>query len=132
MNWLKKYMGNFEENGGNLLRFGAAAGVIACSVPFAQEYAEVLRTLPWKELTEWVSYPFALYGLGEAWNSEGDSTSSKFIEASLKSSPGFSPFIANNTNSDFVYSILVPAAACIAGYGIEYIDKIFRKEKPLP
>lgn len=98
-------------------------------------------------LTADIMWPFAVYGAGEAinvynkfhgaateiyghgtkWSDMIFPSFTDFIGGALRIAPLVSPVIAYKTNNDFLDSILVPAAMCIVGHGVEYVSNMFRK-----
>ncbi|MBI4176300.1 MAG: hypothetical protein HY518_03780 [Candidatus Aenigmarchaeota archaeon] len=85
-------------------------------------------------LTDSIQWGCSFYGVGEATNAVCEAWKDRkqghradvFDYASRvgRSAPIAAPFISLATDGDFGLSILAPAAACIAGWGIKYAKNL--------
>ena len=132
-----------KNNYGDFIRIGSALGVAGSASRWYNGIKdhvlnEVIKDIG-NGLTDSIDIPFGLYGLGETINvckdidkdikNEERATILEWTGRSLRLCPLFAPYLAYISDGDFFKSILAPATACIAGYGFEYVGKMFRKEK---
>lgn len=120
------------------MRAGGALAAVGTAVGWFNEVKdsvlnEVIANLG-RDLTTYVEWPLAVYGLGEAVNAYKEFKQkavkgvADYIGCALRSAPLVSPAIAACTDGDFLWSVLAPAAACVTGYGVEYVRRLFKKD----
>ncbi|MBI2578312.1 MAG: hypothetical protein HYW26_01230 [Candidatus Aenigmarchaeota archaeon] len=123
----------------DLGRVGSALGILGGGgYWFANQQAPVRNGF-----ANSVAEPFGLYGAFEGWGVYNDFKRNrhegenfprylwrlaredrwKLVDYAGKVAPLASPFIGATTNNDFTSTILVPFAAHLVGYGVDYLRK---------
>jgi hypothetical protein len=131
---LKKYAGDFVRVGGALGVVGSAAKTYEEIAPLPIEtVADYMNNVMSEPISAW----FSIYGLGEGINAykefkaRKDLTFPEYVGKAMKIAPLLSFPIAYATDGDFFKSVLLPAAICVVGYGLEYIGKAIKKSNKI-
>ena len=137
---MKSY--GFWNHAGDFVRIGSGLAVAGEAVRFYNGVkdhvlGEIVDHIG-HDLTGSIDIPLGAYGVGEGVNFYRDFRNDRqsgyrqnvleWVGRGLRIAPAAAPILAMATDGDFMKSVLAPAVACIAGYGVQEIGKLIRRK----
>lgn len=125
---------------GNAGYLGGAAASIFAAIPFAIKHADVFASLPWRELTSWVKYPWEAIGIGEVFQVAADGRRYRedgvrrlhpleHVGRAMRCANVLAYPIAFMTNDNALYSIALTGGTTVAGHCVEEVGKSLRSRR---